>query len=117
MARDLLAERGYRELTVDAVAERAGVAKTTVYRRWPSKGALIAATIPPPPDAFDDAEAVLREVTSILAPLADAEDDAELLGVLRAVLGPRRTALAQLVGDTRADELLGALVMRFFIAR
>lgn len=117
VARDLLAERGYRELTVDAVAERAGVAKTTVYRRWPSKGALIAATIPPPPDSFDDADAVLREVTAILTPLADAEDDAELLGVLRAVLGPRRTALAQLVGDTRADELLGAVVMRFFIAR
>lgn len=117
MARDLLAERGYRELTVDAVAERAGVAKTTVYRRWPSKGALIAATIPPPPDTFTDPEAVLREVTTILAPLADSEDDAELLNVLRAVLGPRRTALAHLVGDTRADELLGAVVMRFFIAR
>jgi len=117
VARDLLAERGYRELTVDAVAERAGVAKTTVYRRWPSKGALVAATIPPPPETFANADAVLREVTAILVPLADAEDDAELLGVLRAVLSPRRAALAALAGDTRADELLGAVVMRFFIAR
>ena len=49
VARKLLAERGYRELTVDAVAERAGVAKTTVYRRWPSKGALVGAAIVPPP--------------------------------------------------------------------
>src|SRR6478736_2327459 len=36
-ARDLLAERGYEGMTMDAVAERAGTGKATVYRRWPSK--------------------------------------------------------------------------------
>ncbi|MFE0025684.1 TetR/AcrR family transcriptional regulator [Amycolatopsis sp. NPDC059021] len=40
---DLLAERGYSELTVDAVAERSGVHKTTVYRRWKSAEGLVAA--------------------------------------------------------------------------
>ena len=39
---DLLAEVGYEELTFDAVAERAGVHKTTVYRRWPTKPDLVA---------------------------------------------------------------------------
>jgi AcrR family transcriptional regulator len=29
-------------LTIEAVAQRAGVARTTVYRRWPTRGALIA---------------------------------------------------------------------------
>ena len=33
----LLMERGYERMTVDEVAERAGVGKATVYRRYPSK--------------------------------------------------------------------------------
>lgn len=32
---DELTERGFLSFTVEAVAARAGVAKTTVYRRWP----------------------------------------------------------------------------------
>jgi len=35
--RQLIAERGYEGMTMDAVAERAGTGKATVYRRWPSK--------------------------------------------------------------------------------
>jgi AcrR family transcriptional regulator len=48
--------RGYDGMSVDRVAERAGVAKTTIYRRWPTKTELILAAIsdivPPgdPPD-------------------------------------------------------------------
>jgi AcrR family transcriptional regulator len=37
----LLAERGVQAATVDAIAERAGVGKNTIYRRWPSKEDLI----------------------------------------------------------------------------
>jgi AcrR family transcriptional regulator len=37
----VLADHGYAGLTVEAVAARAGVAKTTVYRRWPGKGELL----------------------------------------------------------------------------
>lgn len=33
---ELAAEDGYRGLTVEAVARRAGVGKHTIYRRWPS---------------------------------------------------------------------------------
>jgi AcrR family transcriptional regulator len=38
---DLLAELGFLALTVEAVAARAGVAKTTLYRRWPNKDELV----------------------------------------------------------------------------
>jgi AcrR family transcriptional regulator len=38
---DLIAERGVRGLTTDAVARRAGISKATMYRRWPSKEALV----------------------------------------------------------------------------
>ena len=38
----LLTEVGYDQLSIDDVASRAGVHKTTVYRRWPTKPELIA---------------------------------------------------------------------------
>jgi hypothetical protein len=115
VARAMLLEGGYRALTIDAVAERAGVAKTTVYRRWPSKGALIAALIPPPGTDANAGE-VLHDVQNLLAPLADASDDAEVLGVIRAILRSRRPALVEILGDeNRADELLGAVWMKLFI--
>lgn len=39
---ELLAEIGYEQFSIELVAERAGVHKTTVYRRWPTKVDLIA---------------------------------------------------------------------------
>lgn len=40
-----LAIHGYAGLTIDAVAQRARVAKTTVYRRWPTKVDLVRTAI------------------------------------------------------------------------
>ena len=39
---ELLAEAGLRKTTIAAVAERAGVARATIYLRWPSRDKLIA---------------------------------------------------------------------------
>ncbi|MFC4115291.1 TetR/AcrR family transcriptional regulator [Nonomuraea zeae] len=41
----LVAEKGYDGLTVEGVAERSGVNKTTIYRWWPSKAALLGAAL------------------------------------------------------------------------
>jgi AcrR family transcriptional regulator len=41
----LLASHGYAGLRLDELAERSGVAKTTILRRWPSKAALAAAGV------------------------------------------------------------------------
>jgi AcrR family transcriptional regulator len=38
---ELLAEEGFEAMSIEAVAERAGVGKTTIYRRWPSKTDLV----------------------------------------------------------------------------
>jgi AcrR family transcriptional regulator len=43
VAWDLLLSGGYAGLNVDEVAERAAVAKTTLYRRWPTKDHLAIA--------------------------------------------------------------------------
>ena len=40
-ATELLVEAGPRAVTVDAVAERSGVAKSTLYRHWESRTALL----------------------------------------------------------------------------
>jgi AcrR family transcriptional regulator len=44
-ALDLIAERGLAGATIDAVAERSGVARATIYRRWAGRDALIEAAI------------------------------------------------------------------------
>jgi AcrR family transcriptional regulator len=69
--RELLAEGGVRTLTVERVAERAGVAKTTVYRRWRSKHELALAVLidmveemVAVPDLGDTREELVRFVSS-----------------------------------------------------
>ncbi|MBT2415502.1 TetR/AcrR family transcriptional regulator [Streptomyces sp. ISL-12] len=67
-----LGEVGYAALRIDSVAERAGVNKTTIYRRWGDKAGLVASAfierqeaISPPADTGDlreDLLSFLREV-------------------------------------------------------
>ena len=44
-AMGILAEDGYQGLTIDGVAARAKVGRPTIYRRWPSKPALVVAAL------------------------------------------------------------------------
>ena len=51
---DLLVEIGYSNLTMAAVAERAGTTKTALYRRWSSKAELVhEAAFPAAPTAIE----------------------------------------------------------------
>ena len=59
--RALLAERGWADLTIAEVAARAGVAKTTIYRRWPTKPELVAAVT----RAFHDAERAIPDTGTL----------------------------------------------------
>ena len=87
---ELMVETGYDGLSVDAVAARAGVHKTTVYRRWPTKAALVAAA------AADRSEQ-----------LVPVPDTGSLVGDL--------TALGQSIVDNVSSEL-GAGLARTIIA-
>jgi AcrR family transcriptional regulator len=69
---DLLNAGGYAGLNVDEVAERAAVAKTTLYRRWPTKDHLAVAVAArmlgevPIPDTGD----LRRDLTEFASALA-----------------------------------------------
>ena len=52
----LLAEQGYDRTSMEAVAAEAEVTRATVYRRWPSKAALVCAALTAYPDAALSAE-------------------------------------------------------------
>ena len=40
-ALDLVLEVGFRAVSLEAIAAKSGVGKTTIYRRWPNKGAVV----------------------------------------------------------------------------
>jgi AcrR family transcriptional regulator len=42
---EILLAEGYQGLTIESVAARAGVGRPTIYRRWPSKPALVVAAL------------------------------------------------------------------------
>ena len=44
-ATDLFTERGYSGFSVEGIVDRTGVAKTTLYRHWPTRDDLLAAVI------------------------------------------------------------------------
>jgi len=65
-AEELIAEGGVDRLTIEGVAARSGVAKTTIYRRWRDKDELAlailvsrTATLAPPPDVGDTRKELL----------------------------------------------------------
>jgi len=110
VALEMLREKGYRALNVDEVAERAGVAKTTVYRRWPTKAALVSAAIGVVrASGAPDLPTVLRETTALFELIKDVDD----VEVLRAVVASQRRRIRDFVdSDLSADMLIGALVTR-----
>jgi AcrR family transcriptional regulator len=74
--RSLLAEQGWSGLSVEAVAARAGVAKSTVYRRWSSRADLAIGAVAellagahtePGTSAEDDIRRSLRAHAQVLA--------------------------------------------------
>jgi AcrR family transcriptional regulator len=94
-------QHGYADLSIERVAERARASKASVYRRWPSKVAL-----------------VLAAVYNQLPDTAAAPDTGSLRGDLLALFrsaagllaGPAGVAIRGLVGDALHDpDLAGQL--------
>jgi AcrR family transcriptional regulator len=112
---EILADRGYAGLTLDAVAAKARVSKATIYRRWSSKEHLVLAafaTTPELPEAdtgrlADDLRIVMKAFLRLLRTTT-------LAGVLPSLVGEQvrnpelSEALAPLV-DARRGPVKRAL--------
>src|SRR2546423_1774093 len=77
-ATDIVRERGYAALTIEGIAARAGVAKTTIYRSWPNRAAVImeavvAETAVPLafPDTGSAREDLRRQLGAVVALFTD----------------------------------------------
>jgi len=84
----LFAEEGYAGISIEGVAARAGVAKATIYRRYPNKAQLVVAavhTCAGMTDYLPDTGDARADLTSMLANLVD---------LLRGDLGPVLVAFA-----------------------
>jgi AcrR family transcriptional regulator len=87
--RDLLAEYGVQGLTVEGVATRAGVAKTTIYRRYRSKHDLALAVL-------------LRMVQEVVAVPDLGDTRAELVSFVNGAV--------HILGDTLMGRVMQGLV-------
>lgn len=96
-----LLDRGAQAMTVDAVAEAAGVGKATVYRRWASKDDLAYAAVA----ALLDQEVHVPDTGSLLGDMTEVYRD--LLMLARRPDGEAffRTAAAEAARDPRIAEL------------
>lgn len=106
-ALELLASRGYERLTMEAIAEVAGVGKATVYRRWNSKEKVLAAAV-----ASFVSENTLPDTGSI---------EADLLHLVRGAAvnyrGLPGRIMPGLVSAMAQDEALAQAVRTGFLAR
>jgi AcrR family transcriptional regulator len=109
-AGELLLDEGMAAFTIERVAAAAGASKTTIYKWWPSKGALAL-------DGF------FHRVEETLAFPDTGEIGADLLSQLKAFVGlvtrtPAGRVLKELIGQAQIDpELRAALSDRYTAPR
>ena len=113
----LLQETSVRKISVEAIAREAGVGKTTIYRWWTSKAAVIVdaflarvETALPFPEAGSSAERIRVQMTNLVKVfrgdvgrivaqiIAEGQSDTEALDSFRErFLTPRRNAAQQVI--------------------
>lgn len=106
-ALSLCSETGFAALTVEGIAERAGVSKKTIYRWWPSKGSVLL-------DAVSD----LAGRTASFPDTGDFERDMNTqLGVVVDLYSPQDTSpVAALVAEGQLDAALATSIREQVIA-
>jgi AcrR family transcriptional regulator len=105
-AKDLLGEVGYDRLRIQDVADRAGAGLDTLYRRWPTKQALIV-------------DAISYYADGLLSPIQD-DPKADLLDLFRATIdkmcGKGSEMLPGLITAFRSDPELAEVVRKRVVA-
>ncbi|MCF3962328.1 TetR/AcrR family transcriptional regulator [Streptomyces fuscigenes] len=120
--REALVDVGWSRLTMSDVAARAGVAKTTLYRRWPGRNELVVDAVAVLFDELElpdlgslpaDVESVVRQFgallerpeakTALMAVIAEATRDEALRQRIRTAIVERQKRLV-VAGRRRAEE-------------
>jgi AcrR family transcriptional regulator len=85
---ELLFERGFAGASVDEITRRSGVAKTTIYRHWPTRGDLLrdACSSIGTPLEVADTGSFEGDVTALLTSLAHLLRSAKWTSVLPSVI-------------------------------
>jgi len=107
-ALELLQQIGYRDLTIEGIAERAGVSRPTIYRGWPSKPTVVVA-------------ALTRSTRLAVPPVDTGSLRGDLIALQRHRLDlmstpQSRRVTAGLIGDLAADPDLAESYVRDYLA-
>lgn len=98
---DLMLESGFSGTTIEAIAARARVSKVTIYKWWPSRGAV----------AIDAYFHRFRE-TSIYPDTGDVARDitTQILSVIETFRGRAGYVMAELLGHAQSDPALAEML-------
>lgn len=125
-ARALVEKGGYEAATIEAIAARSGVAKTTIYRSWPNRASLVvdllmelAGSAVPPPTGPDPLGAVRKEMRGIagasdrltgrllVSLVGEAQHDPEIrAALLNGLFHPRSDATVKMLRKAQTSGLL-----------
>jgi AcrR family transcriptional regulator len=94
---DLLVEGGLNAATMEAIAARAGVSKVTIYKWWPTRGAVAI-----------DAYFLRFSQTILFGDSGDLATDlvAQMLVLIKAFRGRAGAIMAELIGQAQTDPSL-----------
>lgn len=98
---------GYRAVTIDGIARRVGRARSSLYRRWPSKRHLVAYAV-----VSELGDNPAADTGSIRGDL-----EAAVSTLLHAFAGPLGRALTGLVADMAQDAALATIIRRQVLGR
>jgi len=121
--RALITEGGYSAATIEAISARSGVAKTSIYRRWPNRATLvvellmrIATEAVPVPTGRDPKRALRTEMKGVAevadqlpgrllrALLGEAQRDPEVsTALIEGVFHPRSEASSRAIRRAQAE--------------
>lgn len=104
---DLVGRLGIARTTIAAVAAQAGVGKATIHRRWPTKNALVLASL----DELLQPQP-LPDTGSLRGDLVEYQRN-----FVKAMTGPRRDILPSIVGEATMDPELRDALARFIASR
>ncbi|MEU1438705.1 TetR/AcrR family transcriptional regulator [Streptomyces sp. NPDC005775] len=115
----LLLDRGYDAFSVDEVAVKAGVAKTTLYRRWPTKDHLVVAVVARMQDEVpvDYRGDVRADLTRYLGAIVDGLNRMRLAGRPAAAGDTSAGLVAEVAAAAARHADIGSAVHAMFVRR